>query len=263
LRTLGPSVIGLVILAVVVAFAWRRVRRVGSRQLDAGFLTLAVVGFVATVTVIITPIDVLGLSAHKIRWLWVIGAFATYLLAMAVLAGLDEHRRRLGVVGLGALGVIAVLATVPVFVNESGPLYFRASYASVTALRDQLDAYFDDNTSLTAVNFDAEGIGFAEPYTTPVMAELLRNGVDVFVENRSLARQLGPDRLLTDPQNGTATLPLVFVRAGQAAVEAPPGAERIAFHDGDRSPYIPENITDRAVAVFLVRSPAAFEMAMP
>ena len=263
LRTLGPSVIGLVILAVVVAFAWRRVRRVGSRQLDAGFLTLAVVAIVATATVIITPIDVLGLSPHKVRWLWVIGAFATYLLVMAVLAGLDEHRRRLGVAGLGALGLVAVLATVPAFVNESGPLYFRASYASVTDLRDQLDAYFDDNAVLTAVNFDAEGIGFAEPYTTPVMAELLRNGVDVFVENRALARQLGPERLLTDPQDGTATLPLVFVRAGEAAVEAPLGAERIAFHDGDRSPYSPENITDRAVAVFLVRSPAAFEMAVP
>ena len=263
LRTLGPSVVGLVILAVVVAIAWRRVRRGGSRQLEAGFLTLTIAGVVAAITVVITPIDVLGLSPHKVRWLWVIGAFATYLLVMAVLAGLDEHRRRLGVAGLGALGLVAVLATVPVFVNESGPLYFRESYASVTDLREQLDAYFDESASPRAVSFDAEGIGFAEPYTTPVMAELLRNGVDVFVENRALARQLGPDRLLTEPQDGPATLPLVFVRAGEAAVEAPPGAQRIAFHDGDRSPYSPENVTDRAVGVFLVLSPAAFEMAVP
>ena len=263
LRTLGPSVIGLIILVVLVALAWRRVRRVGSRQLDAGFLTLAVVAVVATITVIITPIDVLGLSPHKLRWLWVIGAFATYLLVMAVLVGLDEHRRRLGVLGVGALGMVAVLATIPVFVNESGPLYFRESYESVTDLRTQLTEYLADNPSLTTVDFDAEGIGFAEPYTTPVMAELLRNGVDVFVENRALARQLGPARLLDDPPEGVETIPLMFVRAGEAADEVPIGAERIAFHDGDRSPYTPENITDRAVAVFLVRSPAAFEPVAP
>lgn len=263
LRTLGPSLIGLVILVVVVALGWRRVRRLGSRQLDAGFMTVAVAGAVGLVTVIITPIDVLGLSPHKVRWLWVIAAFATYMLLMALVAGFDERRRRLGVAGLGALGLVALLATVPTFVNRSGPVYFRATYASVTDIRDQLDDYFEADNAPTSVNFDAEGIGFAEPYTAPVMAEMLRNGVDVFVEDRTLARQLGPDRLLAAPRVGAETLPLVFVRAGFAVDEIPPGAERIAFHDGDRSPFALDDVTDRAVAVFLVRNPAAAGTGVP
>lgn len=263
LRTLGPSVLGLLILVAVLALAWRRVRRVGDHRIEAGFQTLAVAGAVATVTTIITPIDVLGLSPHKVRWLWVIGAFATFLLVMAVLAGFEDRRRRRVLVGVAALSLVAVVATVPTYVNRSGPVYFRATYASVSDLRDQLDDFLDGDDAPAAVEFDAEGIGFAEPYTAPVMAELLRNGVEVEVADRTLARQLGPDRLLDDDRVGTETLPLVFVRAGEAAAEIPPGAERIAFHDGDRSPFTLDDVTDRAVAVFLVRSPAALEAEAP
>jgi hypothetical protein len=263
LRTLGPSVIGLVILVVVIALAWRRVRRLGNRQLEAGFQTLAVAGAVATVTTIVTPIDILGLSPHKVRWLWVIGAFATYLLVMAVIAGLGDALRHRALVGLAALSLVVVVATVPTYVNRSGPVYFRETYASITDLREQLDDFLEQDGALSAVEFDAEGIGFAEPYTAPVMAELLRNGVEVEVADRTLARQLGPDRLLGDERVGTATLPLVFVRAGEAAAIVPPGAERIAFHDGDRSPFTLDDVTDRAVAVFLVRSPAAAETEAP
>jgi CDP-diglyceride synthetase len=252
LRTLGPSVVGLLVLVVVVALAWRRVRRVGSSRLHAGFQVLAVVGAIATVTVIITPIDILGLSPHKVRWLWVIGAFATYLLVMAVIAGLDEHRRHRSLVGLGALSLVAVVATIPTFVNRSGPVAFAATYASVTEVRQQLAEYVATGDAPPSIVFDADGIGFAEPYTAAVKAELLRRGVDVSVEDRSLARQLGPDRQ-AEP---TSTLPVVFVRAGAAAAEIPAGAERIAFHDGDRSGFDPANVTDRAVGVFLVRDPA-------
>jgi CDP-diglyceride synthetase len=263
LRTLGPSVLGLVILVVVIALAWRWVRRLGNRQLEAGFQTLAVAGAVATVTTIVTPIDILGLSPHKVRWLWVIGAFATYLLVMAVIAGLGDALRHRVLVGLAALSLVVVVATVPTYVNRSGPVYFRETYASITDLREQLDDFLEQDGTLSAVEFDAEGIGFAEPYTAPVMAELLRNGVDVEVADRTLARQLGPDRLLGDERVGTATLPLVFVRAGEAATVVPPGAERIAFHDGDRSAFTLDDVTDRAVGVFLVRSPAAVESEAP
>ena len=255
LRTLGPSVIGLVILVIVVALAWRRVRRAVSRPLEAGFQVLAVAAAVATITVIITPVDILGLSPHKVRWLWVIGAFATYLLAMAVIVGLDARRRRQVLLTSIAVSVVAIVATVPTFVNRSGPVYFRATYASVTDIRTQLDAYIGGGGAPAAVAFDAEGIGFAEPYTAPVMAELLRSGVEVSVDNGTLARQLGPRRLLDAADDVGAPLPLVFVRAGADAVDIPAGAERIAFHDGDLSPFTLDDVTDRAVAVFLVRNP--------
>jgi hypothetical protein len=43
----------------------------------------------------------------------------------------------------------------------------------------------------------------------------------------------------------------MFVRAGAEALEELPGTRRIAFHDGDRSPFTLNDVTDRAVAVFI------------
>jgi hypothetical protein len=254
---LWAAVLGLVVLVVLVALGWRRVVRAGSSQLHAGFQTLAVATAVAAVTVVITPIDVLGLSPHKVRWLWVVGAFATYLLVMAVLVGLAAATRRRALAGVAGVGVLALVLAVPTYVNESGPVQFRETYDSISDLRRQLDAYLEGSDAPRAVNFDAGGIAFAEPYTVPVMAELLANGVDVAVTDATLARQLGPERFL-DPTSDEAERPVVFVRAGADAATLPAGTERIAFHDGDRSPFSLDNVTDRAVAVFVVRDPVLF-----
>lgn len=252
LRELFPSVIGLIVMVALLVLAWRIARRAGAHHVVAGFATLAAALIVASTTIIITPIDILGLSPHKVRWLWVIGAFATYMLVMALLAGLSHARRHQSLAGLGVVAAVALLATLPVHANRSGPVYFEATYESVTNLRDQLDDYLDAN-DLGPVLFNADGIGFAEPYTAPAMAELLEHGIDLVVDDRSLARQLGPDRRAdpSDPADG-GTRTIIFVRAGATAVDGIDGAERIAFHDGDVSPYSVNNVTDRAVAVFLL-----------
>jgi hypothetical protein len=93
-------------------------------------------------------------------------------------------------------------------------------------------------------------MGFAEPYTAPVMAQLAASGVDLYVEDSSLVRQIGNGRLA--PADASESLPLMYVRAGQQALDDPPGAERIAFHDGERTPFTLNDVTDRAVGVFLV-----------
>lgn len=254
LRTIGPSILGLVALAVLIAFAWRRVRRAGSRQLDAGFQVLAVAIGVAAITVVITPIDVLGLSPHKVRWLWVIGAFATYLLIMALLAGLGVERRRQGLAAVSVIGILAVLATIPTYVNRSGPLYFADNYDAIASIRSQVDDFLDGRDGApTSIIFDAGGIGFAEPYTAPVMAELLENGVEVLVADPTLARQLGPRRQLDSSRVDGAT-PTVFVRVGADALITPAGARRIAFHDGETSAFSLE-VRDRAVGVFMTSPP--------
>jgi hypothetical protein len=252
LRTLLPSMIGLAVMVTLLVLAWRIARRAGAQHVVAGFATLTTALVVASITIVITPIDILGLSPHKVRWLWVIGAFATYMLAMAVLAGLTTARRHQTLAGLGVVAVVALLATLPVHANRSGPVYFEATYDSVADLREQLADHLDEQ-DLGPVLFDAEGIGFAEPYTAPVMAELLEHGIDLVVDNTSLSRQLGPDRRAdpSDPTDG-GTRTIIFVRAGAAAVEEIDGVERIAFHDGDVSPYTVDDITDRAVAVFLL-----------
>lgn len=252
LRPLLPSVIGLVVMVALLVLAWRLARRAEAEHVVAGFATLTAALVVAAATIIITPIDILGLSPHKVRWLWVIGAFTTYMLVMAALAGMPKIRRHQSLAGLGLIAAVALLATIPVHANRSGPVYFEATYESVGSLRDQLDGYLDAN-DLGPVLFNAEGIGFAEPYTAPTMAELLEHGIDLVVDDRSLARQLGPDREAdpSDPaDSGTRTI--IFVRAGATAVDGIEGAERIAFHDGDASPYSVNNVTDRAVAIFLL-----------
>ena len=66
-------------------------------------------------------------------------------------------------------------------------------------------------------------------------------------------RQIGNGRLA--PPDADTTLPLMYVRAGQQALDDPPGAIRIAFHDGELTPFTLNDVTDRAVGVFLV--PAA------
>lgn len=259
LRTLGPAVVGLVCFTAVVVGGWWLARRTGDRRVLAGFATLAVSLAVAVVTVVITPIDILGLSPHKVRWLWVIGAFATLMLLMAVLSTVEaevgSEQRRGMVGGLCVVAAVALLATLPTHVNASGPAGFGVTHASIASLRDQIAAYLESpghDGELDRVLFDADGIGFAEPYTSPVMAEFLANGVDLVVADEALSRQLGPDRLADrdDPTEG-GTRPIVYVRAGQAAVDVPPGATRIAFHDGDRSPFTVYDVTDRAVAVFV------------
>ena len=81
------------------------------------------------------------------------------------------------------------------------------------------------------------------------MAQLAESGVDLVVDDVPLSRQLGPRRLADDDDR--ANRPVMFVRAGAEALEELPGVRRIAFHDGDRSPFTLNDVTDRAVAVFI------------
>lgn len=257
LRTLGPSAIGLAVVGAVIGVAWWSVRRRRLAVVDAGFITVAASLAVATVTLIITPVDVLGLSPHKVRWIWVVGAFLTMMLILAALellpgrsTGRTGWTADLRVVALGAIGVVAVLAALPTHTNRSGPVAFHATYEGISNVRDQLDSYLTlSDDAPERVLFDPEGIGFAEPYTAPVMAELTEHGVDVFVDER-LARQLGPERdvdRVADP----AELRRMYVRVGDAATVDDPDAVRVAFHPGDLSPYRVDDIRDRAVAVFV------------
>lgn len=260
LSSFGSALLGLLVVMVAGVVAWRFARRAGARRVEFAFATLITVLAVAAITVVITPIDIIGLSPHKVRWLWAIGAFLTFTLAMAVLASLSPQQRQYGVGALAVVAGLALVATVPSHANQSGPTQFAATYDSIEDLRRQLDVVLDDlrdadGAPIESVLFDADGIGFGEPYTAPVMAEFLRNGIDLVVDDSTLGRQLGPDRR-ADPNDPNVTpsgetRPTVFVRAGSAALDVPAGVERLAFHDGDPSPFSLTDVTDRAVAVFV------------
>ena len=246
---LGVAVVALAVFVAVVVLGWIAARRTGHVAVERGYWLLTLCSGVAIATLIITPIDVLGLTPHKIRYLWIIGAFATYLVVLSVLCVLRDEARRIAVAVLATVGLIAVVATIPVHANAAGPVYFRATYDSIADIRSQVSDYFaDDPDAPTEVRFDAGGLGFAEPYTAPVMAQLVQSGVDLVVDDVPLSRQLGPRRLAGDDDAGR---PVVYVRAGAEALEELPGTRRIAFHDGDRTPYTLNDVTDRAVAVFI------------
>ena len=247
---MGVALVALVLFVAVVALGWVAARRSGHVAIERGYWLLAMCSGVAMVTLIITPIDVLGLTPHKIRYLWIIGAFATYLLVLSLLCVLRADARRGAVAGLAVVGLVAAVATIPVHTNAAGPVYFSATYDSIADIRSQVSDYFArDPLAPTEVRFDAGGIGFAEPYTAPVMAQLAQSGVDLVVDDVPLSRQLGPRRL-ADEEDST-NRPVVFVRAGAEALEELPGVRRIAFHDGDRTPFSLNDVTDRAVGVFI------------
>lgn len=254
-----PAAVGLVVMVLVLSAAWWAARTAGARQVDYGFWVLTLAMSMAVITVLVVPIDILGLSPHKVRYLWVIGAYATLMIVMAALAWCSAEQRRIGLGAVGVVAAVVLVASLPTHANRSGPVFFEVTYDSVDDLRSQLGDYLETN-EVDEVLFDDEGIGFAEPYTVPVMAELQESGVDIFVDDVQLARHLGRERLadLDDPYDGGGR-PLVFVRAGQAAADTPDGAVRIAFHDGDRTPYSIVDVTDRAVAVFLVPDGASFD----
>ncbi len=93
----------------------------------------------------------------------------------------------------------------------------------IGSLVDQLDAYRPDGPVL----LDDTGSRVFEPFSGPVFAALGRNGVDVRVSSPSMVRQVGDGRRA----RGDETRQLVL-REGQAAVDTPPGATRVAFVDG-------------------------------
>jgi hypothetical protein len=241
LTSLGPALLALAILVAVFAIGWVVARRRGPVAVERGYWVLALCGAVALATLVITPIDVIGLTPHKIRYLWIIGAFGTYLLLLTLVGALGSRGRRIALAGVTAVGLLAAIATVPFHAAAGGPVELRDSYESVDDLRSQLADYFaHDATAPDAVRFDASGIGFAEPYTSPVMAQLVESGVDLVVDDVALSRQLGPRRLADRDDDAR---PLVYVRTGSEALEEHPGVDRIAFHQDDH----------RAVAVLLSR----------
>lgn len=76
------------------------------------------------------------------------------------------------------------------------------------------------------VLYDFSGTVFAEPYSTAIMAELQRRGVEFVVLDPTQVRQLGPGRRY-DGRNARAR---IFYALGDSARRPPPGARTVAYH---------------------------------
>jgi hypothetical protein len=222
LAGLAVATLGLVVFVGLVALVAVHARRRGDTVVNAAVVVFGTALGVALVTVVITPIDVLGLSPHKIRWLWPLAAFGTLVFAVAVVRMTPQSRLDQRLIP-GAFAVVAALfaaATVPLHAHDAGPVGYRGDIPRIRELTGQLDVLRGRGTVL----FDATGLYFAEPFTAPVMAGLQRAGVAFVLDEEGLVRQLGERRRF----DGSAEL-RVFVREGPEALTVPPGVERVAF----------------------------------
>jgi hypothetical protein len=213
--------LGVMVLALGAAWWWGRINN--DEVIKSSALLVGVVTSIATVTVIITPIDRLGLSPHKIRWLWPLAAFVAMVLTLAALRAL---RRSSDQWVLGALAAVAAgfaLLTLPFHAQDSGPVAYREEMPRVRNLVAQLDSLIGRGTVL----FDAGGLRFAEPFTAPVMSAMQQRGIHFVLDEEGLVRQMGEGRRY----EGHADV-LVYVREGPEALIVPPGAERVAFDAG-------------------------------
>ena len=197
-RLLGTGSLALAVLALVVA-AW-----FGRRRATAVVAVAAVLG--AWTTTALLPVGTLGIVPHQFKWLWPVGVFATFALVVSF--------TRVAWAG-AAVAVLLGAASIPTWNPRSGPSADAASIPTARALVERLDLGGVDR-----VLFDARGLRFAEPYSTVVLLELQRRGIDFHVDDAVLARQVGDSRYIDGAE--AATLPRLVEREGDAAFDRPP-----------------------------------------
>jgi hypothetical protein len=118
--------------------------------------------------------------------------------------------------------VVFSLWNLPTYRAHAGP---TADAFAMPVVRD-LDSQMDGLEQYGPLLYDFSGVFFAEPYSTPIMAELQRRGIPFVVDVEGLVRQLGEERRY----DGTNARYRIFYRWGEDAENTPPGATRIANH---------------------------------
>ncbi len=225
LPSVATAVLSLVVLVAALGlalwWAWRRRDRLSSSAL-ATALFLTVLTVVATTAM---PVGIFGVLAHQVRWLWPIGVFATFALALSVARGLGKNSLGRGAAAFfGVALLVFSIWNLPTHRLPGGSGNDPVTVDVVSKLDKAMDAVEGKGTVL----FDVSGLQVFQGYTTPLQAELQRRGIPFVVGNDpSIFRQLGDNRR----DNGQADVRL-FLKQGQAARAPQPGATRIALVDG-------------------------------
>lgn len=247
LPSLSIATASLGVWVAVIAGAGWLARRSGDHTSARAAVT-ALVGLGAgIITAARIPTEVFGVAAHQFRWLWPLAAFATFTALAALLSTLtrrDTERSRIAVLGLAsAVGLFAAL-TLPAYNPQAGPGESTWAIAVMRDIDRQLASIEGDGPFL----YDFRDVAFAEPYSTPIMAELQRRDIEFFVNNRGLIRQLGPARQFS----GHNADERIFYRLGDAAMETRAGERRVAFHPGlDRTERLERDRLDEEVQNFI------------
>ena len=228
------SLVGLaVIVALLAAGLVVAVRARDNAGAAASATGLVMVGM-AVVAVAAVPISLFGFApSHQVLWLWPVGAFVTMAVLMPLIANRGGAFGGAPMVFLTVLAVMLGTLNVPSMNARLGPADSAETMPAVRELVSELAPLRAERGVLV----DLREQRFAEPYSAPVMLELERLGVAWFVDDPGQLRQVG-DRVY----EGDASVRL-FISEGEAAREASPGADRIAYAEGPG---------DLAVAVYTV-----------
>jgi len=213
------------VVAVAAALAVVAARR-GRRGLATLLAVAAAAEVVAVLALTISPLNVVGVAPHQMRWLWPVAALLTAALLTALLTGLRSRPALGGPVLAAGAAAALVLAAVNLPSHRSaafGPTDEVDRQWQAVALVHQLDALQGRGT----IRFDPEGLYFGEPFSGLVYAELQDLGIPFVFDDMVLLRQMGEGRR----DHGDATLVMRQVE-GTDALHTPEGAERVAFVAG-------------------------------
>jgi hypothetical protein len=230
--SVATALLWLALVAAVVVVLVVLTRRAGQSFTTYGALVAALAATVGLISVAITPVDLFGVSPHRLRWVWALGAF---VLAVALAAVLNLVAARFARTGPAVWAVTVVtalvitVATLPTYVAESGPVTQHRYGSLVQSVRSSLDPIEDAGGQ---VLFDNASLVFAEPYSWPLLAELARRGIEFEVPTESISRHVGRRRLA----DGDAEW-RVWFEFGDAGAVAPPGATLLAALDDPEDRY--------------------------
>jgi hypothetical protein len=230
--SVATALLWLVLVAAVVVVLVVLTRRAGQSFPTYGALVAALAATAGLISVAITPVDHFGVSPHRLRWVWALGAF---VLAVALAAVLNLVAARFARAGPAVWAVTVVtalvitVATLPTYVAESGPVTQHQYGSLVQSVRSSLDPIEEAGGT---VLFDNAGLVFAEPYSWPLLAELARRGIEFEVPTESISRHVGRRRLA----DGDAEW-RVWFQFGDADAVAPPGATLLVALDDPEDRY--------------------------
>jgi hypothetical protein len=225
LPSLGASLAGLAVVGGLLLGAWRAASRRGAAPAAWAAATGLVVLTFSLLGAASMPVGVLDVvGAHQVRWLWPVAVFLTFAVVMVVTAGQARWSGKERVVPLLVAATVTLGAlNLPSMNSGAGLTEFADSIPAVRRLLPQLEVLRGE----PGVLVDTTGQRFAEPYTTPVLAELQQLGVPWYTEDRGLQRYAGPSRAYHGQD-----VPRLVVREGDAARTIPDGVRRVAFVEG-------------------------------
>lgn len=220
LPSLPVSLLGLAVVAGLLAGAGWAARRRGDRTAFTGVATAGVLLAAALVSANQTPTSVAGTVAYQVRFLWPVAAFVTLAVVFAVVRQWSPALDRRIVVAAAGVAVVASLVNLPA--SHQATTAPRATEPVAAALVADL-ADLDLPSPLRVECWE----GVFDPYCEAVLAGLADQGVDFVQVDEQALRQLGTDRAWS----GDPAVPALTVMSGELAVFGPAGADHLILHE--------------------------------